>query len=147
MVNNIYTVVLGQDTTQHKGWRYTLIHLGMKFLAAILPIGVSFFVANLVFVTKYAGLIGFFICFYFPIVLQLRSQWFCQKMFSHILNNVNLTVQVEEDVLASNISEKTPLLSSSVPFLNVCLHFYVVKVLHVILHLILYLFSVLLLLL
>ena len=116
MVNNIYTVVLGQDTTQHKGWYYTLIHLGMKFLAAILPIGVSFFVSNLVFVTKYAGLIGFFICFYFPIVLQLRSQWVCQKKFSYILKDINLAVQAKEDVLVSDISEKTPLLSSSVPF-------------------------------
>ena len=116
MVNNIYTVVLGQDTTQHKGWYYTLIHLGMKFLAAILPIGVSFFVSNLVFVTKYAGLIGFFICFYFPIVLQLRSQWVCQKKFSYILKDINLCVQAEKDVLVSDISEKTPLLSSSVPF-------------------------------
>ena len=116
MVNNIYTVVLGKDTTQHKGWYYTLIHLGMKFLAASLPIDVSLFVANLVFVTKYAGLTGFFLCFYFPILLQLRSQWVCQKMFSHTLNNIKMPAHVQVNC-SSEITEKIPLLSSSsVPF-------------------------------
>ena len=116
MVNNIYTVVLGKDTTQHKGWYYTMIHLGMKFLAASFSIGVSLFVANLVFVTKYAGLIGFFLCFYFPILLQLRSQWVCQEMFSHTLNNIKMPDHVQQNC-NSDITEKFPLLSSStVPF-------------------------------
>ena len=109
--------MLGKDTTQHKGWRYTLIHLGMKFLAASLPIVVSLFVANLVFVLKYAGLIGLFICFYFPILLQLRSQWVCQEKFSHTLYDINLAIQAEENDSGSDSHEKTTLLSSStVPF-------------------------------
>ena len=116
-VNNVYTVVLGKDTTQHKGWRYTLIHLGMKFLAASLPIGVSLFVSNLVVVLNYAGLIGFFICFYFPILLQLRSQWVCQETFSHTLNNTTMCIQAEQNDSGNDISEKTPLLSYSLePF-------------------------------
>ena len=116
-VNNIYTVVLGKDTTQHKGWRFTLIHLVMKFFAAFLPIVVSLFVANLVFVLKYAGLLGLFICFYFPILLQLRSQWVCQKKFSHTLYDINLAIQAEENDSSSDIPEKIPLLSSlTVPF-------------------------------
>ena len=116
-VNNIYTVVLGKDTSQHKGWRYTLIHLGMKLLFASLPIGVSLFVANLVVILKYGGLIGFFICFFFPILLQLRSQWVCQEKFSRTLYDINLAIQAEENDSGSDIPEKTTLLSSSsVPF-------------------------------
>ena len=118
-VNNIYTVVLGKDTTQHKGWRYTLIHLGMKFLAASLPIGVSLFVSNLVVVINYAGLIGFFICFYFPILLQLRSQWVCQETFSKTLNNTNMCIQGEGNDSGYDVPETTPLLPySSEPFIK-----------------------------
>ena len=109
--------MLGKDTSQHKGWCYTLIHLGMKLLFASLPIGVSFFVANLVVILKYGGLIGFFIGFYFPVLLQLRSQWVCQEKFSHTLYDINLAIQAEENDSSSDIPEKTTLLSSSsVPF-------------------------------
>ena len=78
-MNNIYTLVLGYNTTQHKEWSYTLINLGMKFLAAcIFTNWCEPFVSNLVIVINYVSLIAFFICFYFPILLQFQSQCVCQ---------------------------------------------------------------------
>ena len=89
----------------------------MIFLAASLPIGVTLFVSNLVVVINYAGLIGLFICFYFPILLQLRSQWVCQETFSQTLNNTNRCIQGEGNYSGYDVPEKTPLLSySSEPF-------------------------------
>ena len=86
-VNNIYTVVFGRDTSQDTGFKYCLIQRLMKFVAAILPIGIALFVSNLVIVLNYAGIIGFFIAFFFPVVLQLSSQWVCQKTFCYLLDD------------------------------------------------------------
>ena len=53
----------------------------MKFVVAFLPICIALFVSNLVYVLKYAGLAGFFIVLFFPIVFQLSSQWVCYRTF------------------------------------------------------------------
>lgn len=84
IVNNIYTVIFGRDTSQVAGWKHFLLQLLMKFIAAVIPIFVALFVSNLVYVLKYAGLTGFFIAFFFPIVFQLSSQWVCCKTFSYM---------------------------------------------------------------
>ena len=81
MVNNMYTVIFGRDTTQDTSWKMYFIQLLMKSIAGSLPILVALFVSNLVYVLKYAGLFGFLMCFFFPVVLQLRSQWVCRRVF------------------------------------------------------------------
>ena len=48
---------------------------------AVLPIMLAFCAANLVFILKYTGLLAFGVCFLFPLVLQLRSIYICNKMF------------------------------------------------------------------
>ena len=85
LVNNIYTVIFNRDTSQAKGWKHRFLQLLMKFIVAILPITVALVVSNLVHVLKYAGLIGF-TAFFFPIFLQLSSQWVCCKTFSYMLD-------------------------------------------------------------
>ena len=90
IVNNIYTVVFGKDTSQDKGRRLCLIQLSMKFVIALLPIFIALFVSNLVYVLKYAGLAGFSIALFFPIILQLRSQWMCVNRFHYMLDIDNL---------------------------------------------------------
>ena len=86
MVDNIYTVFFGKDSSQApKTWTTFFIRMGMKFVSAILPILVALAVSNLVTVLKFAGLIGFFICFFIPTLLQLSSQWICVKTFKAAL--------------------------------------------------------------
>ena len=85
IVNNIYTVIFNRDTSQAKGWKHRLLQLLMKFIVAILPIVVALVISNLIYILKYAGLIGFIVIF-FPINLQLSSQWVCYKTFSYMLD-------------------------------------------------------------
>lgn len=87
IVNNIYSVVLGRDTSQDKGWKLFFIQISMKLVAAVLPIAIAMGVSNLVYVLKYAGLVGFFIVLLFPIALQLTSQWKCYKQFQYLANH------------------------------------------------------------
>jgi amino acid permease len=85
-VNNIYSLILCRDTTQDNHIKFVLLRLAMKFAAAVLPLGIAMFVANLAVVLNWAGLIGFFISFYFPVLLQLTSQWHCFNEFKKMKN-------------------------------------------------------------
>ena len=119
MVDNIYTVFFGRDSTQApKTWKTFFIRMGMKFVAAILPIFVAMAVSNLVTVLKFAGLMGFFICFFIPTILQLSSQYVCNKTFKPaLLSNQHETLQdtsFSPDEMSGNSSESAPLISSQV---------------------------------
>lgn len=90
VVNNIYLIVMGHDTSkpplrQYKWFDFSL-RIFLRLVVAILPILAALGVANLVYVLKYAGLIGFNICFFFPTILQWRSISVCKRKFapSHI---------------------------------------------------------------
>ena len=82
----------------------------MKFIAAILPIGIALFVSNLVIDLNYAGIIGFFIAFFLSCVLQLSSQWVCQKTFCYLLDETNNSLHDSSQNSSLVIKEKTPLL-------------------------------------
>ena len=126
IVNNIYTVVFGKDTSQDKGRRLCLIQLSMKFVIALLPIFIALFVSNLVYVLKYAGLAGFSIALFFPIILQLRSQWVCVNRFHYMLDidslqspvqsqsqdNETPSFEIDDLDIQNEKIEKTPLLEN-----------------------------------
>lgn len=82
MVNNLYTVLFGRDSSEKCGWCHFAIRVAMRLGGAIIPILVALWISNLHYILNYAGLVGFFICFFFPTVLQLSSQWVCKKTFS-----------------------------------------------------------------
>ena len=91
MVNNIYTVITGNDTSKKPKWRYDwILRFSLRFTAALLPLLAAFGMANLIYVLKYAGLVGFGVCFLYPTVLQLRSTFVCIKRFS--ITNVQLSL-------------------------------------------------------
>lgn len=94
MVNNLYTV-FNKDTSQVSGWKHCLIQIGMKFIAAVIPISVAMFISNLVYILKYAGLLGFFVIFFMPIVFQLSSQWVSYKTFSHTVTEETETKKLD----------------------------------------------------
>ena len=82
IVNNIYMILTGQDTSKEPRWRCDwLLRFVLRFFAALLPLLAAMGIANLIYVLKYAGLVGFTIALFFPAVLQLRSIYICNRTF------------------------------------------------------------------
>ncbi len=82
IVNNIYIILTGQDTSKKPRWKCDwLIRFALRFVAALLPLLAALGIANLIYVLKYAGLVGFTIALFFPAVLQLRSIYVCNREF------------------------------------------------------------------
>ncbi len=85
IMNNIYIIITGNDTSKKPKWRYDwLLRFFLRFVGALLPIIAAYGVANLIYVLTYAGLVGFGVSFLFPTVLQLRSIFVCTKKFQNI---------------------------------------------------------------
>lgn len=84
---------MGHDTSKAPPSKYKWLDFILKtlfrFFAAVVPILAAFGVANLVYVLKYAGLMGFNICFFFPTILQLRSIYVCRAKFQPSYINVS----------------------------------------------------------
>lgn len=121
MVNNIYLVLFGKDSTQaNVGWSTIIGRMIIKFLCALIPILVAMAVSNLVDVLKYAGLLAFFTSLFFPPLFQITSQRACKKVFAHLLKtNGSIQEPMDTPVLMNgnrsayvsiNSSESTPLL-------------------------------------
>ena len=91
-------IICGRDTSRKSKHptRDCVLHYVIKFISASLPIVAALFVSNLVYVLKYAGITGFFICFLFPTALQLRSIWVCSKEFSDDSAGVGVTVEMKK---------------------------------------------------
>ena len=104
MVNNIYTVITGNDTSKTPKWRYDwILRFSLRFIAALLPLLAAFGIANLIYVLKYAGLVGFGVCFLYPTVLQMRSTFVCIKRFS--ITNVQLSLTKTNDTASKSKGE------------------------------------------
>lgn len=116
IVNNIYMVLMGHDTTEKPKYSCDCaIRLTLKFLAAALPIVAALFVSNLVYVLKYAGLIGFGMCFFFPTLLQLQSQRVCKRVFGPLFllaQEANSQQEGRTGGKGRAEKESTPLLSN-----------------------------------
>eukprot|EP00731_Ephydatia_muelleri_P006579 Em0003g827a len=74
-------VIMGRDGSKRKHSYDGLILVAMRAVVAILPIVCSLFISNLVYILKYGGLVGFLTAFFFPLALQLASQYKCVKVF------------------------------------------------------------------
>lgn len=84
MVNNIYIIITGHDTSEHPKWRYDwILRFLLRLTVATIPLAAAFGVSNLIFVLKYAGLLGFGVCFLYPTTLQLASIYVCIKEFGN----------------------------------------------------------------
>lgn len=87
--NNLLVIFTGSDSTELNKHKYgRLILIVLRLLTAALPIVASLFIANLVYIVTYAGLLGLCICYLFPIILQLRSQYVCHKTFGEVFSEV-----------------------------------------------------------
>ncbi len=107
LVNNLYILITGHDTSKKPKYRFDwLLRMFLRFTMAVLPILAAFGVANLIYILKYAGLVGF-IAYTFPVGLHLRSIQVCKKKFatSFISINSSLSVIRENEKLESNDDE------------------------------------------
>ena len=99
MVNNIYTVVMGHDTTKSpRKIRYRLLLLMLRFLVALIPILLAFGVSNLVTVYQYSGIFAFLVIFFFPTLLQLQSIRVCKRKFRDVHVHVQMVQNVSSTV-------------------------------------------------
>jgi len=102
VVNNIYTVLTGQDTTIRASNRcYRLLQLVLRFFAAVIPIICAFLVSNLVTVLQFGGIFAFAIIVFFPTALQLQSIRVCKKTFRRIHVRMCLVQRVSSSVHVS----------------------------------------------
>ena len=123
VVNNVYMIITGRDSSRKPKWKYDwLLRLLLRLISSILPLLAAFGVANLIYVLKYAGLVGFAMCFGFPTALQLRSIYLCKKLFAstHISvsgthkdnNSLNKSPEHKGEIHPPQLGqEKAPLLS------------------------------------
>ena len=110
MVNNLYTVIFGKDSSEQCDWLHFAILVGMRLGGSILPILAAMGISNLHYILNYAGLVGFSICFFFPTALQLGSQWVCKKTFTE-----NQKLFPSPSIAASPESSVRSLLRSTQP--------------------------------
>ena len=85
VADNVYLALFCRDISQEKGWKPTLMLLVLRLVISLVPLVMAMFVTNLVYVSKYAGLIGFFVSMACPVVLQLRSQWVCRERLASVI--------------------------------------------------------------
>ena len=112
IVNNIYIILTGQDTSQPPRWKYDWIfRFILRFVAALIPLLAALGIANLIYVLKYAGLVGFTIALFFPAVLQLRSIYVCNTEFGPHNIMADHAVNINGEVTDH---EGTPLLDKQV---------------------------------
>ena len=101
-------VITGNDTSKKPKWRFDwILRFSLRFVTALLPLIAAMGMANLIYVLKYAGLVGFGVCFLFPTVLQLTSTFVCIKRFSSTnvqLSLANHSTAIDE-ALPHNASE------------------------------------------
>lgn len=112
-------VITGQDSvTGDAGWseiKKRLLQVTLSLSVAIVPLIGSIFIANLVDITRYGGLLGFAICCFYPAALQLKSQYDCNKAFCEAVELSQQdkhklpSVKYESDSSLEN--ENTPLIA------------------------------------
>ena len=102
VADNVYLALFCRDISQEKGWKPTLMQLVLRLVIALVPLVMAMFVTNLVYVNKYAGLIGFFIGMACPVVLQLRSQWVCREKLASVIAIGTEIMNHSDDVADQN---------------------------------------------
>ena len=147
ITNNAFVGILGKDTAAVMKSRHSyFLILMMKFFSAITPILIAMAVSNLVTVLKYVGLLLFIIGFIVPILLQLRSQWVCRRVFmAAMTKQVDLpnSVSDQKDNGGHQKSEEQFLLLSSrfngkpsdlymTPYSNICSYWPAVAIITVV---------------
>ena len=82
LVNNIYIIITGRDTSEPGKWKFDwLLRIILRLVGSITPILAAMGMANLIYIINYGGLTGYIVCYFFPAILQLASIHKCKKIF------------------------------------------------------------------
>ena len=91
MVNSIYIIVTGRDTSEKPTLRCDwLLRLALKLIVAVLPILAAFGMSNLVNVLIWTGFVTVAMCIT-PFILQIRSIQICKEKFKRDKKNKALS--------------------------------------------------------
>ena len=83
LVNNIYIIITGRDTSKPGKWRFDwLLRIFLRLIGSVTPILAAMGMANLIYIINYGGLTGYIVCYFFPAILQLASVRKCKKEFA-----------------------------------------------------------------
>lgn len=82
LVNNIYIIITGRDTSKPGKWQFDwLFRIILRLVGSVTPILAAMGMANLIYIINYGGLTGYIVCYFFPAILQLASIRKCKKEF------------------------------------------------------------------
>lgn len=82
LVNNIYIIITGHDTSAPPKWKLDwLLRIFLRLVGSVTPILAAMGMANLIYIINYGGLTGYIVCYFFPAILQLASIRKCKKLF------------------------------------------------------------------
>lgn len=115
--DNLFTVLTGQDAvtggSEDEGRRTKVrkrvIRITLSVIITVVPLIGSFFVANLVDIIRYGGLLGFFLACFFPALLQLKSQYDSYRTFCEAIEQAQMDSD-ESKTKDDNVDEETPLI-------------------------------------
>lgn len=107
IANNLYLIFTGKDADSDKRRYAWALKLLLKFISAILPLISGLFIANLVNVLQFAGLLGFLVCYLFPTLFQLGSQYQCLRLFGNSTAGDNEDSETEDIALLQDANRKT----------------------------------------
>ena len=119
--DNLFMVITGQDAitgNSEKEERRTkvrkkVILMTLSAIITVVPLIGSFFVANLVDIIRYGGLLGFSQACFFPALLQLKSQYDSYKTFYEAVEQTQRDSDESKAPLTKNDNgddEETPLI-------------------------------------
>ncbi|EDV23112.1 uncharacterized protein TRIADDRAFT_58062 [Trichoplax adhaerens] len=106
--NNIYAALTGYDTTELEAVSHSRMkQIVLRLFVSVVPITCAFFVESLVTILRWAGLLGFFVCYFMPIGLQFFSRRMYRLKF---VDNWSARYQAStEEVVEENQVEHTNL--------------------------------------
>ena len=107
IANNLYLVFTGKDPDSDERRYAWVLRLLLKFVSSILPLVAGLFIANLVNVLQFAGLLGFSVCYLFPALFQLGSQYQCVKLFGASTAGDGDNSDAEDGALLQKEAKKT----------------------------------------
>ena len=98
LVNNIYIIITGRDTSEKGKWQFDwLLRVILRLVGSISPLLASMGMANLIYIINYGGLTGYIVCYFFPAILQLASIHRCKMIFfSPSVSTRNYVQQVDQ---------------------------------------------------
>ena len=108
LVNNIYIILTGRDTSKEGKWKFDwVLRVILRLFGSITPIFAVMGMANLIYIITYGGLSGYIVCYFFPAILQLTSIHACEKKFSVLSQSTTTRFQTNKETAMKKKENRT----------------------------------------